>query len=181
MENRPYSIPGSAGSSDVAAPPPGSAPPQPPPVLQQIPQQAGRLLDQVRDQMKSRASGQKEQATGGLATIAQALRQTGQQLQEQSQTTVGQFADRAAEPVETLAGYLRDRNVDQLIGEAEGFARRQPALFLGGAFVLGLLSARFLKSSAPSAAPDAGDGTSLSPYLGTSPRSAWTPTNGGNA
>jgi hypothetical protein len=33
------------------------------------------------------------------------------------------------------------------VSEAEDFARRQPALFLGGAFALGLLGARFLKSS----------------------------------
>jgi hypothetical protein len=31
--------------------------------------------------------------------------------------------------------------------EVENFGRRQPALLLGGAFLLGLASARFLKSS----------------------------------
>jgi hypothetical protein len=34
-----------------------------------------------------------------------------------------------------------------MIQEVERFARRQPALFLGGAFTLGLIAARFLKSS----------------------------------
>ena len=33
--------------------------------------------------------------------------------------------------------------------DAQRLARRQPALFVGGAFALGLLGARFLKSSSP--------------------------------
>jgi hypothetical protein len=35
-----------------------------------------------------------------------------------------------------------------MVRNVEDFARRQPALFIGGAFMLGLLGARFLKSSA---------------------------------
>jgi hypothetical protein len=34
-----------------------------------------------------------------------------------------------------------------LVGDVENFARRQPALFIGGALALGILAARFLKSS----------------------------------
>jgi hypothetical protein len=34
--------------------------------------------------------------------------------------------------------------------DLEGFARRNPALFFGAAFGLGLLAARFLKSTPPS-------------------------------
>jgi len=35
------------------------------------------------------------------------------------------------------------------VDDAERLAHRQPALFVGGAFALGLLAARFLKSSKP--------------------------------
>jgi hypothetical protein len=48
-----------------------------------------------------------------------------------------------------VAGYLTARDVDQLVSEAEAFARRQLAAFLGGAFALGFLVSRFLKSSSP--------------------------------
>ena len=34
-----------------------------------------------------------------------------------------------------------------MLGDVGTFARREPAMFLGGAFVLGLLGGRFLKSS----------------------------------
>jgi hypothetical protein len=44
---------------------------------------------------------------------------------------------------------LRQKDVRELMSDVERFAQRQPTLFLGGAFALGLLGARFLKSSAP--------------------------------
>ena len=42
---------------------------------------------------------------------------------------------------------LKNKDVTELLNDAQRLARRQPALFVGGAFALGLLGARFLKSS----------------------------------
>ena len=55
--------------------------------------------------------------------------------------------DRAADQLDRFSTRLRERNVSELLHDAQQLARRQPALFIGGAFVLGLLGARFLKSS----------------------------------
>ena len=57
--------------------------------------------------------------------------------------------DDAAGQVEEFARTLQDRSVGELLQEAQRYARREPALFLGGAMVLGLFGARFLKSSSP--------------------------------
>src|SRR5262249_48746129 len=66
--------------------------------------------------------------------------------------------DQAAEQIERFSRYLRETDIDDLLYEAQHIARRQPALFLGGAFVLGVLGARFLKSTSPSAGmSDGGD------------------------
>jgi len=80
---------------------------------------------------------QKGGATESLSAVAQALRQTGQTLQEDDQAAVGQLADKAAAQVERVSGYLQERDMSQLVGEIEGYTRRSPALVLGGAFVLG--------------------------------------------
>jgi hypothetical protein len=61
-------------------------------------------------------------------------------------------ADRLAETTERLATNLEGKDLDQIVDEVEQFARRQTALFLGGAFALGLVAARFLKSSSGSRA-----------------------------
>jgi hypothetical protein len=82
-----------------------------------------------------------------LNTVADALRQTGDQLRDQDQDWMATYSNQVAERVESFATYLEDHNVEDLLREAESFARRQPELFLGGAFTLGLLAARFFKSS----------------------------------
>lgn len=115
----------------------------------QVQEKAGQVADQARQQATAQLATQKERATGGLGTVADAVRQTGDSLRGQDQDAIAGYADQAADQIERLADYLRQRNVGQLIGDAEGFARRQPALFLTGAFALGVLGARFLKSSSP--------------------------------
>jgi hypothetical protein len=125
-------------------------------VTEQAKEQAGQLADQARTQVTSRISGQKERAAEGLGSMAQALRQTGQQLRDQDQSGVTQYVDQAAEQVERLSNYLRQNEVGDLVNDVERFARRQPALFISGAFTIGLLAARFLKSSSPQSQPSRG-------------------------
>jgi hypothetical protein len=48
-----------------------------------------------------------------------------------------------------VADTVRERDVRELVGEVQDFARRQPTLFFGGAVVLGFAALRFLKSTAP--------------------------------
>jgi F0F1-type ATP synthase membrane subunit b/b' len=116
----------------------------------QVQDKAGQVADQARQQATTQLASQKERATGGLGTVAHAMRETGDHLRDQDQDTIAGYADQAADQIERLADYLRHRNVNELIGDAQDFARRQPALFLTGAFALGVLGARFLKSSSPS-------------------------------
>jgi hypothetical protein len=46
-----------------------------------------------------------------------------------------------------LSDYLRDKSLTDVVGDVERFARREPVIFVGGAFLIGLLGSRFLKSS----------------------------------
>ena len=115
----------------------------------QAKEETKELAGQAKEQALSRAEQQKSRATDSLDHVAKALHQTGDNLREEDQGAVAGYVDDAAGRVESAAGYLRDRSPDELLHEAERFARRDPALFLGGAFVLGLLGARFLKSSSP--------------------------------
>jgi len=118
-------------------------------LTEQAQQRAGQAIDTARREMATRLTSQKDRAAEGLGSVADALRQTGQQLREHDQAGVTGYFDQAASQVERLSSYLEGRDLGQLVDDVEGLARRQPALFLGGAFVLGLLGARFLKSSRP--------------------------------
>jgi hypothetical protein len=94
-----------------------------------------------------------------MESVALALRQTGQHLQEQDQAALSGYAESAAEALERFSGYMSQRDINQMIGGVEDFARRQPMLFLGSTFALGLLAGRFLKSSSPDHGSMAGQGS----------------------
>jgi len=134
------------------------------PVTDQVQETASQVAEQAKQQALTQIGTQKEHAAGSLDAVAQALRQSGDQLRTQQQGPLADLAGAAAGRVERLSGYLRDTDVTEMVRDVEGFARRQPAAFLGGAFTLGVLAARFLKSSAR---PDAGrQGASAPSYPG---------------
>jgi hypothetical protein len=107
------------------------------------------LVGKVREQATAQLSSQKDKATEGLGSVAQAVRETTQHLRDNQHETVAHYAEQAAEQIERFSQGLKNKDVGELMNDAQRLARRQPALFVGGAFALGLLGARFLKSSSP--------------------------------
>jgi hypothetical protein len=103
---------------------------------------------QAAQKVVSRLDTQKDKAAEGLGSIAQALRQTGDQLRNESQDLgIDGYIATAADQVERFSGYLRSTNTREMVRRVEDYARQQPALFFGSALLIGLLGARFLKSS----------------------------------
>ena len=107
----------------------------------------GDTVSKVRDQAVSQIDVQKSRATDAISSVASAVRQTGEQLRQQDQAAIAQYADTAADQIERFSTYLNNRDFNDLTIEVERFARRQPAIFLGGALMAGILVSRFLKSS----------------------------------
>jgi len=118
-------------------------------VVDQVQDKAGEVASTVKEQAASQISTQKEKAADGLGNVAQAIRQTSDQLRQNDQAGVAEYIDKAAQGVERFSSYLRNRDLDEIVSGVEQFARREPALFIGGAFTVGLLAARFLRSSSP--------------------------------
>jgi len=117
---------------------------------------ATNLAGKAKEQVRTKASEQKQRAVGSLEEVTQTLHSTGSQLQEQGQETLGNLLDGAASQIDSLTDYLRGRNVEDLFRDLEDVARRKPTVFIGGAFILGLAAARFLKSSSPSSSQSSG-------------------------
>jgi ElaB/YqjD/DUF883 family membrane-anchored ribosome-binding protein len=116
-------------------------------VADQAREQASALAGQAQEKVRQTLDEQKERGVGELSSLAQAVRQTSQQLRNQDKPGMAQYVDRAAEQMDRMIDYVDSRNVSELLEEAELFARRHPEGFLGGAFVLGLVAGRFIKSS----------------------------------
>ena len=124
-------------------------------LAQQARQQASNLASRGTEQAKSQLANQKHNASQRMVPIQSALRESAQQLRNQGQGQVGDYAERAADQVERFSTYLRQSEVDEIMEEVRGFARRRPGLFLGSAAAIGFFATRFLKSSSEEA-PSAG-------------------------
>lgn len=112
--------------------------------------QSSGILNQVREKAASQLNEQKARATDSLGNVAQAVRQSTQQLREQQYDTVAQFVERAADQIERFSNHLREHDLNELVSEAQRLARQQPAVFIGSSFAAGMLAARFIKASRPS-------------------------------
>lgn len=108
---------------------------------------AGSVADQATRTAEATASTGMTKAGETLDQVAQAIREAGQGLREQQPQIAG-FVDTAAEQVDKAGDFLRQSDLQDVVYRVEDIARRQPALFIGGAFVLGLVAARLLKTSA---------------------------------
>lgn len=106
------------------------------------------VAEQAADQARSMAATRKEDVVYELEGVAHALRDVGDTLTDQDQGHLAKYSNQAADRIERVHDYLEARDVGDLIADAEDFGRRQPELFLGGAFTAGLLIGRFFKSSA---------------------------------
>jgi len=133
-------------------------------LVQQAQAKAGEMMGLAGDQVKTQLSSQKDRATDGLQGIVEVIRQTGQNLKEQNYDSAGQVADTAAEQIERISGYLKEHDVEQIVGEVRNLARSQPALILGATFALGFLAARLIKN----ADSNGGSSTDTPPSYGTS-------------
>lgn len=105
------------------------------------------IMDRVRERATAQLSTHKDRATDGLGSVAQAVRQSTQHLRDHKQDAIAQYVEKAADQIDRFSTQLKNRDVNELVNEVQRFARRQPALFVGSAFAIGVIGARFLKSS----------------------------------
>lgn len=107
---------------------------------------ASAVLGGVKRRVTSRVDEQKNRAADGLGGIADVIRNASNELRTENQK-LASYVDTASDQMRRIADQIRDKGVADLLDDVHEFARRRPALFIGGAFLVGLGIARFLKSS----------------------------------
>lgn len=121
-------------------------------LLQHAKQAGGEIVSQVQQQASTQIDRGKETATNELSQVVNAVRQLGQTLSSGEANGpiarfTAQYSDKAANSLERLTNYIREQDPQRLLNDVQSFGRRQPALLLGGAFLLGFAGARLIKSS----------------------------------
>ena len=129
---------------------------------QQATESAGRLASRAADLGLQQADRGREQAATGIEHVAESIRRITADM-ETDQPAIANAAETAADQAEKVAMYLREHDAREILGNVERFARRQPLLFLGGAFVLGMAASRFIKAAAGDRSADLATDGSRSP------------------
>jgi len=128
--------------------PPPAAGSQNSDIAGQAQQTIGHVADRASGVVTDQIERQKERAASGLDSVAGALEQAATRLGDEK-VGLHEYVGGAASQVRALSSYLRSNDVGEVIDDVEDVARRQPAIFIGGAFLLGFLGARFMASSRP--------------------------------
>ena len=117
---------------------------------QTAPQQSRiSVIDRVKQSATEQFSTQKDRGIDALGSVTQAVRSSSQRLRDEKHETIAGYVDQAVDQVESWSRRIKEKDLEQLATDVQRLARRQPAVFIGSAFALGLIGARFLKSSRP--------------------------------
>lgn len=111
---------------------------------------AMHMKDAVLERAERAREEAREQAAQRIRRVATQLKNVGETLGPDDRVA-SDIADRAGRSVERLATYVSSTDLRGVARDAEDFARRQPVVFFGGAFLVGFALGRFARSSSPQA------------------------------
>jgi hypothetical protein len=108
---------------------------------------AGSVKSQTRDGLRTQIDTRTTQAGEQVSSTAQAFRTAGEQLRQQGDDRAASIVEGVAQRGERLGSYLSGARGEDVLREAEDFARRQPWLVAGAGLMLGFVAARFVKAT----------------------------------
>ncbi len=108
-------------------------------------EEAEKLSSAARKYGAAFAQQRKAGTADTISDIAQNLRELSDKMSDRPNLL--SIMENAADSLEDVADGIRTRSFSDLYNDAEAFARERPLTVAAGAAVVGLLAARFLKSS----------------------------------
>lgn len=132
-------------------------------------EQARRTVEEKADQLRGRAEDMRDRAEAryeeakrdargradeGISSAASGLKDTAHRLREvahdmdEKDRWLSATLERAASTVDRAGGYLSGNDLGDIVNDAQRFARRSPAAFMGGAAALGFVLSRIGKATA---------------------------------
>ena len=109
-------------------------------------EQATAITRSLREHGRSVLNDEKARAAEEIQNLGAVVRRAADQLHDRHSPALATYVDRAAQRIDSVAEYVEDLDLTTLAREAGQFARRRPALVVGGMFLAGLTVARFIKA-----------------------------------
>ena len=104
------------------------------------------LASQAGEKLVDTAEKQKAAGADFVSGMAGAIRRAANEF-DKDVPQAAQYIRLAADEIDTASDAFRKRDLQQLVADVQGFARRQPTAFLGAAVFAGFAVVRFLKTS----------------------------------
>ena len=119
-------------------------------ITSDVSQKAASHASDMKDKAVSYAESQKESVAEEGHNVASALRKAADEMRSGSpqERTLGQIADGIADASDAI----KNKDMSEIVGDLNGFARRNPTVFLGAAVLLGFVAVRFAKASSDGSA-----------------------------
>lgn len=107
--------------------------------------QAKGLVSTVLGQAQGQASTQQQRLAGSVKSLASELGSMASKSEQSGPAT--DLAHQASQKVGEVGQWLENRDPADLLEELRSFARRRPAVFLGGAALAGVVAGRLTRSA----------------------------------
>ncbi len=115
------------------------------------------VASEASDKLKETLEGQREAGARYVSGLTEAMRRAAKEFDDDL-PIAGSYIRKAASQVETVSDSVKNGDINELVSNAQDFARRHPTAFLGMAMLAGFGVVRFLKSSAEGASSMGGTG-----------------------
>lgn len=107
---------------------------------------AGTVIERGKQAASDAATKGAERVSSSAETTASALRRAAADVEDDNRM-IGTALRKGAESIERAAQSLQGGDLSRVVDDLNGFARRQPALFLGASVALGFALARVGKTA----------------------------------
>jgi hypothetical protein len=172
--DRPNKFPASPNVPRTSASGPGGAARE---AASSVADSAKDLASQAGQKVISAVEDQKTAGADFVSGMAGAIRRAANEFGQVPQAA--QYMRVAADQIDNVSDAFRRRDLNQLVADVQGFARRQPTAFFGAAVLAGFALVRFLKSSTATGA--SASSQSVHPLGGPQASSGYEPHQSSNA
>ena len=142
-----------------------------------IRRKAGEYAPDAKEALFEHAEGTQQNLSANMAAFGGALRAASEHLANSDQRAASKFILDAAGGLERLSSSLKNKPVEEVLGEIRSFGRQNSGALIAGSVLAGLALGRFIKSSAPDlsqneAASEESERSYIPPTNGSDPSTA---------
>lgn len=109
---------------------------------------AGSAIEQV-DSVRTGIAQQRGQVAARIRRVSDLMRDSGDRVRKEDELAAHYFQV-AGQRIDGVAEYVGSADLSTMAADAHELIRKHPAVFFGGAFLVGLAAGRFLKASSGS-------------------------------